>query len=214
MKKNCLRTTVFNDIRSCETRVKPISAYFFIGSLCWVLLWAWLWQIDQGRPIIDKNLLHSDSVRYIARAGSVRHFHLYIFVAKMTQNDRFCWILEGKLKIFSYALTRRWTALKIYMWPLLDALSLLLFACLTFYIRRPQNLKCNFGAQVWPGSALRSIFCSICAQFATSRADCNSGIETQVWNRFLSIPGRFVRAGPIRAPFPVDFDDFWWKSLP
>ena len=57
--------------------------------------------------IFAKILSLTDAIWSLARAGSVRHFHLYIFVAKITQNDRFCWINEGKLKNFSYALTRR-----------------------------------------------------------------------------------------------------------
>ena len=57
--------------------------------------------------ISGKILSLTDAIWSLARAGSVRHFHLYIFVAKITQNDRFCWINEGKLKNFSYALTRR-----------------------------------------------------------------------------------------------------------
>ena len=83
------------------------------------------------------------------------------------------------------------------MWPLLDVPSPSLFARPHDISRIPQNLKSKFGAEVPGGSALRSIFCSICAQFATSRADCKRGLRTKVRVNTLPIPGRSVRAGPI-----------------
>ena len=79
----------------------------------------------------------------------MRYFHLYIFVAKITQSDRFCWIHEGKLKNFSYALTRRYAALKIYIWPLLDVFDGLLFGRPGVFIQKLRKKKSTVAVTVW-----------------------------------------------------------------